>query len=268
MYAELNNSEFFAIQKIFFRETGIELPVSKKGLVQSRLVGRLLFYGLNSYLDYIRLVQINQSEKQEMINLITTNETYFFREFKQFDFFQKEIVAKHNGFSKFRFWSAASSVGAEAYSVAMVLDSYLMRNVWEIVGTDINSDVIKRARVGLYPIKWIDKIPDEYRKKYCLKGKGVYEGKFLIDRKLAEKIKFRVWNLMQYCDDIGKFDVIFLRNILIYFNGSAKQKVLDNILRNLKVGGFLFISLTENLSDLNRESLRCVDTSIFQKIGD
>lgn len=262
----LSDNEFITFRKLIYKEVGIDLPSSKKFLVQSRLLKRLLHYGLNNYLDYIRLIQINKQEQIEMINLITTNETYFFREIEHFEYLQKEIIPKHPFKTKFRFWSAAASVGAEAYSVAMLLDKTMARSDWEIVGTDINTDVIKKARVGLYPEKWADKIPLELKKEYCLKGKGNHKGQFLIDRGLVENMDFRIGNLMKYNSEVGMFDVIWLRNVLIYFDDETKQLVIDNVLKNLKVGGYFFISLTENLNMLNTTNLENISTSVYRKI--
>jgi len=266
MIIELKDNEFATIQKIVYTQTGIDLQKSKKSLVQSRLLKRLYFYNFNNFLDYIRFAQINVEEKNRMINLITTNETYFFREIDHFEYLQKQIIPNHPFKQKFRFWSAAASVGAEAYSVAMLLDTMMARDDWEIVATDINSDVIKKARIGLYPQSWADKIPIELKKKYCLKGHGKHEGQFLIDRLLAEKINFEVSNLLKKSDIFGKFDVIWLKNVLLYFDQEIKQLVVDNVLSNLKVGGYLFISLTENLNMIDTPNLKSVATSVFKKI--
>ena len=146
-----------------------------------------MHHNLTNYKNYLRVVQLDKNELDEMINQITTNETYFFREQVHFDFL-KEYSLK-NYMSDIRIWSAASSVGAEAYSMAMVLDDIAKKN-WNIIGTDINSIVIKKARVGLYPKTWIEKIPTKYIKKYCLKGKNKYDKQFLIDRRLSANIKF------------------------------------------------------------------------------
>ncbi len=262
----LADNEFITVQKLIFAEVGIDLQSSKKLLVQSRLLKRLLFYKFDNYLDYIRLVQVNAKERIEMINLITTNETYFFREIDHYEYLQKEILPKHPFKAKFRFWSAAASVGAEAYSIAMLLDKSMARSDWKIVGTDINTDVIKKARIGLYPAKWADKIPLELKREYCLKGRGRHEGQFLMDRGLVENMEFSVGNLMKYNGEVGKFDVIWLRNVLIYFDDDTKQLVVDNVLKNLKVGGYFFISLTENLNMINTASLESVATSVYKKI--
>lgn len=260
----LTKEEFTVFQKIIFSEVGISLEDTKMAMVSSRLYARMRHFNLLRFSDYLHIVQMNKKEKIEMINLITTNETYFFREINHFNFLTKTVMA-HKSPEKFRIWSAASSVGAEAYSCAMICDTYLGRN-WEIVGSDINTEVIKKARIGLYPGAWVDKVPENYRNKYCLKGTKTFQGTFLVDRKLAENTRFFEHNLMIADDTFGTFDVIFLRNVLIYFNNETKQLVINNVLKNLKVGGYFIISLTENLNGLDTRSLEKVDTSVYQKI--
>jgi len=260
---ELSDKEFELFQKLIFKEIGISLSNSKKFLVKNRLFKRLLDYKLNSYSDYYRLIQINKKEKTEMLNLITTNETYFFRELGHFDFFQNEIIPQFKT-KKLRIWSAASSVGAEAYTIAMLLKESI--SSFEILGSDVNSEVIKKANMGLYPIKWMDKIPLNLRQKYCLKGKGKHEGWFLIDRVLIKNMIFDVRNLMNPQNDLRQFDVIFLRNVLIYFDKETKIKIINNILKNLKIGGYFFISFTEHIHDLNINNLEQVQSSIFKKV--
>ncbi|MEA2099773.1 MAG: protein-glutamate O-methyltransferase CheR [Campylobacterota bacterium] len=263
----LQDNEFIIFQKIIFKEAGIDINDKKKLLVQSRLLKRILHYKLKSYTDYIRLIQLNKQEMNEMVNLITTNETYFFREIEHFEFLQRVIVPKHPYKSKFRVWSAAASVGAEAYSTAMILDSIMASTDWEIVGTDINSEVIKKARVGLYPESWVQKIPSALRGKYCLKGKGSHQGKFLIDRLLIPNMYFDTANLLERNTQFGKFHLIFLRNVLIYFDNATKQKVVDNVIENLLPGGYFFISHTENLNMIDTSKLEQVRTAMYRKIG-
>jgi len=264
---KLEDAEFRTFQKIIFKEAGIDLSDKKKLLVQSRLYKRILHYKFNSYTEYLRLVQINSVEKSEMVNLLTTNETYFFREIEHFEFIQKDLVPNYTIKGKFRVWSAASSVGAEAYSTAMLLDTLLPRTHWEIFGTDINTEVVKKARVGLYPESWVDKIPMNLRKIYCLKGKGNNQGKFLVDRGLIPNMKFEKGNLLELSNNIGKFDLIFLRNVLIYFDDETKQKVVDGVIDHLVPGGYFFISHTENLNMINTDKLEQVKTAIYRKKG-
>ena len=256
---ELLDNEFKTFQKVIFEAVGITLNDSKKTLVHSRLNKRIIHYKLDSYAAYLRIIAINNTEKMEMINLITTNETYFFRESAHFDFIKKFISSR----DEIRLWSAAASVGAEAYSLAMMFNEKLPQ--WSIYGSDINSDVIKKARMGLYPLSWIEKIPQDLRSKYCLRGKGSYEGQFLIDRVLTKNMHFFENNLLKVNTKIGQFDVIFLRNVLLYFNDETKQKVVQNVLSNLKAGGYLIISLTENLQGIPIPNLKQIATSIYQK---
>lgn len=263
----LEDAEFRTFQKIFFQEAGIDLSDKKKLLVQSRLLKQLLKYKFETYTEYLRLVQINQLEKVEMINLLTTNETYFFREMEHFEFLQKELIPTYQIQTKFRIWSAATSVGAEAYSAAMLLDTMLNKTKWEIIGTDINSEVIQKARIGLYPESWVEKIPAYLRKNYCLKGKGFNEGKFLIDRSLIPNMRFEEGNLLNIPSDFGKFDLIFLRNVLIYFNDVIRQKVVDGVVNHLLPGGYLFISHTENLNMIDTDRLEQIKTAIYRKRG-
>lgn len=262
----MTKDEFIVFQKLIFADVGISLEDTKMSMVSSRLYSRMRYFGLLKFSDYLHIVQMDKKEKIEMINLITTNETYFFRESRHFDFLEK-FVKSYTGNSKFRFWSAACSVGAEAYSAAMICDTYIPDN-WEIIGSDINTDVVRKARIGLYPCGWVDKIPDNYRNKYCLKGTKNFEGKFLIDRSLANNTRFHEHNLTNVATDFGMFDIIFLRNVLIYFNNSTKELAVKNVLKNLKIGGYFVISLTENLNGVNIDNLQKVDTSIFQKIND
>lgn len=263
---KINQAEYQLFQKLIFDEIGITLDKNKITLVQSRLYTRLNHHKINSFSHYLKIVKTDHKEKIEMINLITTNETYFFREEKHFEFLYN-IIKQVKINQEFRVWSAASSVGAEAYSIAMVLDNYLTRNQWEVIGTDINTEVIQKAKQGLYPESWIDKIPTKYKTKYCLKGRGRFEGEFIIDRDLIKNVHFCTNNLTISNKTLEKFDIIFLRNVLLYFNQTTKQQVLNNILDNLKMGGYFIISLTENLDNLNIKNLQKHQSSIYQKIG-
>ena len=260
---KITHEEYKKFTALIFEEIGITCGDNKETLLESRFYKRLLHYELNSFLEYYNLCLLNQSERVEMLNLITTNETYFFREQEHFEFL-KEFLLNYNSDKKLKIWSAASSVGAEAYSMAMLCDSILPANKWEVFGSDINSHVIKKARMHLYQLPWADKIPQRLRQKYCLKGKGRYEGMFLINRELAKNVKFQTNNLLAVNTAIGIFDIVFLRNVLIYFNDSIRQKVIDNILKNMRVGSLLIISQTENLNGIDTKSLEQVQSSIFR----
>ena len=127
--------------------------------------------------------------------------------------------------------------------------------------------MLKKARVGLYPEEWIDKIPSVFKSKYCLKGKGIHEGQFLIDRGLMSNISFKTANLLEANFDLGLFNVIFLRNVLMYFDIQTKQKVVDNAIDRLIVGGYFIISLTENLNMIDTPRLKQINTSVYQRVA-
>ncbi|MEA3352684.1 MAG: protein-glutamate O-methyltransferase CheR [Campylobacterota bacterium] len=258
----LTQSEFAVIQKLVFKETGISLGDKKINMVQNRLNKRVEHYKLNNYADYLKIVQISKTEKTEFLNCISTNETYFFRETKHFEFLE-DIVKRS---TSIRVWSAAASMGAEAYSIAMMLDSNLSKNSWEVVGSDINTQVLDIARKGLYQLSWSQKIPKRFKIKYCFKGSGNFENKMLIDRALSKNMNFIENNLMEKNNDIGKFDVIFLRNVLLYFTEETKIKVIKNVISSLNQGGYLILSLTEYFDEKKVGNLKFLKNSIYQKV--
>ena len=260
---KISEREYEKFAQLIFDEIGITLKGEKKALMESRFFKRMIHHRLDAYEDYYRLCIQDIHEKIEMLNLITTNETYFFRENEHFDFL-KEYLMQYRGNTKVRIWSAASSVGAEAYSIAMLCDTYLPSNMWEVLGSDINSHVVKKARMGLYPVTWAERISPEYRHKYCLRGKGKYEGEFLIDRQLAKNVRFKSGNLLELNASFGHFNIVFLRNVLLYFNDETRTKVIKNIISNMRSGSFLIISQTENLNSLNISELEQVHSSIFK----
>jgi len=259
----ISDLEYSKFTELIFDEIGISLNEHKKALMESRFYKRILHYNLSSFEEYYKICLKDIREKTEMLNLITTNETYFFRESDHFDFL-KEYILNYKDVMKLRIWSAASSVGAEAYSIAMVCDGLLASNMFEVLGSDINDHVIKKARMGLYPMAWSEKIAPELVHKYCLKGKGKYEGKFLIDRKLAKNVRFINNNLLELNTSLGEFNIVFLRNVLIYFNNETREKVLKNIMHNMKSGSLLIISQTENLNGLNINALEQIHPSIYK----
>jgi chemotaxis protein methyltransferase CheR len=262
MNIELKQAEFAIIQKLLFKECGISLSDNKKIMVESRLFKRVEFHKVSSYADYLKIVQISHAEKNEFLNCLSTNETYFFREENHFNFLTS--LAKSS--TQLKVWSAATSMGSEAYSIAMILDSHLASNSWEVKASDINTEVLNVAKKGLYPLSWSEKIPQVYRTKYCLKGSRRFENKMLIDRVLSKNINFFKHNLINQDLTIGEFDVIFLRNVLLYFTEETKIQVISNILSNLRFGGYLIISMTETFEDEKIENLRFIKNNIYQKV--
>ncbi len=247
----LSDAEFELFRQFFARHIGIHLAPAKKPLLFGRLSKRLTALGLPSYRAYYEFLQSPEGaeERERAIDLITTHETYFFREAKHFEFLQNRIIPGFDAGTELRVWSAASSTGEEAYTLAMVLDSFRGARPWSVVGTDVSLPVLESARRGLFSLTRGERIPAHYLKRYCLKGTGRYQGSFLIERSLRERVDFRPGNLTQAQPELGLFDVILLRNVLIYFDQPTKLRVLANVVDRLKPGGWLMLGHSETLHD-------------------
>jgi len=174
-------------------------------------------------------------------------------------------VEKLNGKRNFRVWSAASSTGEEAYSIAMLLDDIMGFNAWEIFASDISSRVLKKARQGHYLQSRIDGIPEKFLRKYCLKGVNEQEGTLLIDKNLRKKVVFNAINLKQPLGDIGYFNVIFLRNVLIYFDMETKKLIIKQVVEKLQPNGYLFIGHSESLKGIH-DGLESIIPTVYRKI--
>jgi chemotaxis protein methyltransferase CheR len=205
-------------------------------------------------------------ELQTMVDLLTTNETYFFREPKHFEFLRDEILGKRGAAGNFRVWSAASSSGEEVYTLAMVLADRLGQGPWEVVGSDISTQVLDKAATSHYSLARTEGIPPAFMKKYCLKGVRSHAGTFLIAPELRKRTRFYQINLTQPVDPaIGDFEVIFLRNVMIYFDPETKARVVNNLLPRLRRGGYLFIGHSETLNGLATGPLESVRPTIYRK---
>ena len=246
--------EFAAFQRLLHESTGIFLGEHKRALVSGRLGGRLRACGVESYEQYYRLLIGAEaaSERQMAVDLLTTNETYFFREPKHFDWLHTFAAQRPGGSGPFRVWSAASSSGEEAYSVAMVLEDVLPAR-WEVVGSDISVRVLNKARQGRYPMDRLMYFPEKYLRRFCLKGVGQHAGQMRIDRHLSDRVEFRQVNLNAPLPALGRFDVVFLRNVLIYFNADTKCAVVSRVAQTIKPGGYLFIGHSETLCGITDE---------------
>jgi chemotaxis protein methyltransferase CheR len=262
----LNDREFSQFQGWLYSAAGISLSPAKKALVAGRLFKRLKHYELDSYGEYFKLIMSGQrnDELQVALDLLTTNETYFFREPKHFDFLSQQVLPHATPGKTFRLWSAASSSGEEPYSLAMTLAEGLGTTAWEIIGSDISSQVLAKARSGHYPMERARTLPQPLLHKYCLKGTGSQEGTFLVDRGLRNRIKFLQVNLNETLPEVGEFDVIFLRNVMIYFDQETKIKVVARLLPRLKPGGYFIVSHSESLNGVC-DSMKLVAPSIYRK---
>lgn len=261
---ELTDAEFAVFRKLIYEWAGIQMLDSKKALVSSRIMKRLRHYGLTSYSEYLRIVQGDdeRGERQMMINLLTTNETYFFREARHFDWLRERAAQQRHG-GTFRIWSAACSSGQEVYSIAMTIADVLGETGWYVFGTDISERILTPALGASYPIEMAKEIPAPLLKKYCLRGTGTEQGRFCIAPVLLKNIRFQRLNLLEHVPGVfGQFDAIFLRNVMIYFDRETRRKVAESLAQSLKPGGFLVIGHAESLLGVT-EHLTSVSPTIY-----
>ncbi|MFI6070845.1 CheR family methyltransferase [Actinoplanes sp. NPDC051343] len=259
----ISRADFEYITGVLHDHTGIRLAPGKEALVSSRLDKRIRALGLGGYPDYVRLLgeRGNEVELHQMINLLTTNETFFFREAQHFDYLRREVLPKSQ--KMFRLWSAASSTGEEAYTAAMVLADSLPSGSWEIVGTDISTRVVERARAGLYPIAAAERIPKPLLRQFCLRGREEYQGLMTVTRELRSRVQFHCLNLIGDFRQLGRFDVIMLRNVMIYFDLDTKRDLVPRMVERLVPGGHLIIGSSESLNAIPSR-LRMIEPSIYR----
>jgi chemotaxis protein methyltransferase CheR len=263
----LTDKEFAVCRAWLYEATAIDLPDHKRSLVASRLLKRLRARQVATFGEYFRLLQNEgeAAERQLARDLLTTNETYFFREPKHFEFLRTHALPARAADRPFRVWSAASSSGEEAYTIAMELAETLGLGVpWEVVGSDISSRVLQRAKAATYSVERA-KLPEHYLKKYCLKGIGEQKGLLRIQRSLRARVQFLSVGLHDTLPQLGRFDVIFLRNVLIYFSAQTRQEVIGRIEPLIAPNGYLFVSHSENLQG-TRHGLASVQPSVYQKL--
>ena len=262
----ITEREFTQFQRFIYEAAGIFMANGKQALVSGRLAKRLAHYQLESYGDYLRLLEsrAQPAELQVAVDLLTTNETYFFREPKHFALLRELALEARERRQTMRVWSAASSSGEETYSIAMVMADVLGDAAWEVLGSDISTRVLERARCGHYPMERASQMPQAYLKRFCLKGQGSEAGTMLIERSLRQRVQFRHLNLNEPLPKLGNFDVIFLRNVMIYFNLETKRQVVARLLSQLRPGGYFLIGHSETLNDIN-DTVVAVAPSIYRK---
>jgi chemotaxis protein methyltransferase CheR len=259
-------AEFEQFRAWIHELAGINLSEMKRALVATRLAPRLRHFQLASYGEYFRLLAggLHPAEPQIAIDLLTTNETQFFREPKHFDFLAERILPGHPAGRLLRVWSAACSTGEEPYTIAMVLAAQLGDAPWEIYATDLSQRVLMRARTGHYAMARANAIAKPMLNKYCLKGVGAQAGTFLVDAKLRTRVQFAQVNLNRPLPQVGEFEVIFIRNAMIYFDMATKREVVARLVRQLKRGGYLIVGHSESMHGVNDE-LDMVVPSVYRK---
>lgn len=271
MIMELTDKEFEVFQKVVMSILGIQLSDAKRPLVVSRLLSRLKHLQLKSFSEYIEYLcqsPMAQEELTNFINQITTNETYFFREQQHFDFLQQQVMP---GFHKskrgeiIRVWSSACSSGEEPYSIAFIFSDFIKQNASfrvKILASDVSTKVLRKAEEGVYSKERISKIPMQNRLNYFTQ---IEEDKYQVKEEIRALITFKNLNLMdQHYPLKAPLDILFCRNVMIYFSEDSKTHVLNNFYRYLKDDGFLFMGHSESLINC-REKFKVIQNTIFKK---
>ena len=270
----LAEEEFRLFQALVLRESGIHLGEKNRAMLVSRLWKRLRALSLKSFAAYYRNVKKDPDEMVRMLDCLCTNETRFFREPAAFDCLRQMIFPQWRAAasegkrgSTLRVWSAACSTGEEAYTLAMILLSEFPRSDgWkvEVFGTDLSTKALDRAVTGIWPAERVVGVPVEYQHRFLLKGFGPEKGKFKIAEELKRVVQFQRVNLTRDSLPIsGPFDLIFCRNVLIYFDWQIKLQVVNRLGKLLAPDGYLFLGHAESLHGVT-DKLESVAPKTFE----
>lgn len=276
----ISPQSFDRIAEFVTRELGIKMPDSKVSMIQSRLRRRVRDLGLQSIDEYCQLLfssAVTETERVHFIDAVTTNKTDFFREPQHFSYLVQTALPQLQSSRRFAVsgrisvWSAACSSGEEPYTLAMVLSEYSAsrpRFGFQILATDISTKVLQLARDGIYTKGQIAPVPPPLRRKYLLHGKDQTNSLVRITPALRQSVSFHRLNFMDSEYTVREmFDVIFCRNVLIYFDRATQEEVIGKLCRNLNPGGYLFVSHSESLSGFNLP-LVSLGSSVFRKHAD
>jgi chemotaxis protein methyltransferase CheR len=255
---DLAAEEFSLFQALVLRESGIHLGAKNRAMLVSRLWKRLRALELNSFSAYYRRVKADPQEMVLMLDCICTNETHFFREPAAFDCLRQRVFPEWTAQADakkrsrtLRVWSAACSTGEEPFSLAMtLLSEFPPSSGWsiEVLGTDLSTKVLARASAAIWPAEKISDVPVDYQRKFLLKGFGPEKGKIKAAHELRRVVRFQRMNLTREPYPVtGPFDLIFCRNVLIYFQWETKIKVVDRLGKFLAPEGYLFLGHAESL---------------------
>jgi chemotaxis protein methyltransferase CheR len=250
MTSVISSREFRLFQTLVHNESGIFLSDQKRALLIGRLAPRLRALSLDSFASYHERVLRDESELIRMLDAVCTNETQFFREPKQFAFLERDVlpVWRMENRRHVRVWSAACSTGEEPYSIAMTLAAHLPNASVEILATDLSMKVLERAAAGVWTAERGAHIPAHYLRRFMTRGTGAHEGMLVARPELKSMIRFARLNLSQSSYAVhGRFDLIFCRNVLIYFDAASKKLVIDRLLGRLQEGGLFFLGHAESL---------------------
>jgi chemotaxis protein methyltransferase CheR len=257
----LSDDLFSKFSSLIHRSCGIFLPPPKKVMLTARLNKRLRALGLSSFEDYFRYLQKETAaELSFFINTVTTNTTEFFREAGHFRFLKEIALPSLNFYPNAplkrvpKVWSAACATGEEPYSLAMTLFDYFDRPTFDVIATDIDTDVLDRAQKGIYPEGATANIPESLSRRFTMKGIGKFQGYRRIVPEIRGRIQFSAHNFLHDVSPTDELmDIIFCRNVFIYFDTATRMRVVRKLFRHLHPQGYLFIGYSESLSDISKD---------------
>jgi len=273
----IRDRDYEYIRKLVYERSRIDLGPDKRELVTARLNKRLRATKIPTIEEYCRILkdQPDNEEVSHLIDVISTNHTYFFRETEHFEYLQAKILPemlqrrKTTLWPCFNMWSAACSSGEEPYSIAITMADYMQKNridwSWHIEATDISSIVLQKARLGIYREDLVAKVPNEILHTYFQKGFGPQAGNYRVKPHLAETVTFHQLNILENDPPVPEpFQVIFCRNVMIYFDHPTQQELVQRLIRRLMPGGYLFVGHAESLTAI-RHGLEVIRPAIYRR---
>jgi len=273
--APLTDKDFRAFADFITSKLGIKMPSGKKSMLEARLNKRLRLLGLHSYSQYRELLFSEGGQKDELPHLydaVTTNTTHFFRESNHFDALRDNILpglhARLGGERALRVWSAGCSTGEEPYTLAMVLDAFAQKHQkfsFDILATDISTRVLETAARAVYVMDKMEDIPQAFRKKYLLRSKDPKKRLIRIVPELRKRVSFRRLNFMEPFRLEKPRDVVFCRNVVIYFDRPTQERLFRRIAEQIVAGGYLFTGHSESLTGMD-VPLQAVAPTIYRKV--
>ena len=260
MQVTMTDTEYRRIRDLARRFSGIKMSEDKRDLLMNRLARRLRECDVRTYTQYCDVLESNDSEVEQFTNAITTNLTSFFREQHHFDFLKQKLIPelltrKHTD-RVIRVWSAGCSTGEEPYSLAMTFREAVPEHAGydvRILATDLDSDALARAKSGVYSNERIEGLSSEQRKRWFLRGKGANNGLVRVKPDLAQSISFRQLNLHGPWPFKGPIDIIFCRNVVIYFDKPTQKELFKRYAETLSPNGHLFIGHSESLFNVSND---------------
>lgn len=256
----MTDHDYKKFSEFVHKRVGIKLTPAKKNMVETRLHKRMRILGMTSHHDYVRYVFSNEGMEKELSNLIdavTTNTTHFFRENQHFEYLEKTLLPawlqKHGRYKKMHLWSAGCSIGMEPYTMAMVLDNFAARNTgfeYDILGTDISTQALRDAMRAVYDEERVATVPQHMKEKYLLRSKDRTRKQVRMVPDLRQKVTFKHLNFMEEFSFKEQFDVVFCRNVVIYFDRETQERLFAKFCRFIKPGGYLFIGHSESITGM------------------